>query len=228
MLHAIADFAQKTILDMGYLGIFVLMVLESTMVPVPSTLVMPFAGYLAAQGHFSLPLVIAMNGAGAIVGSLACYWLGAAGGKPLLLKYGKYVLVKKSDVDKTEKFFESHGSATVFIARLLPVIRHFISIPAGIARMNMGKFLLQTFLGATLWGGGLAVLGYQIGANWSKVGKYMKRVDLIFGALVAVVLLVLLVRWLRKRKAPGADAAAAATTAAAPTATAADADSSKG
>ena len=228
MLHAIADFAQKTILDMGYLGIFVLMVLESTMVPVPSTLVMPFAGYLAAQGHFSLPLVIAMNGAGAIVGSLACYWLGAAGGKPLLLKYGKYVLVKKSDVDKTEKFFESHGSAAVFIARVRPVIRHFISIPAGIARMNMGKFLLQTFLGATLWGGGLAVLGYQIGANWSKVGKYMKRVDLIFGALVAVVLLVLLVRWLRKRKAPGADAAAAATTAAAPTATAADADSSKG
>ena len=185
MLHAIADFAQKTILEMGYLGIFVLMVLESTMVPVPSTLVMPFAGYLAAQGHFSLPLVIAMNGAGAIVGSLACYWLGAAGGKPLLLKYGKYVLVKKSDVEKTEKFFESHGSATVFIARLLPVIRHFISIPAGIARMNMGKFLLQTFLGATLWGGGLAVLGYQIGANWSKVGKYMKRGDLIFGALVA-------------------------------------------
>ncbi|MCC6996513.1 MAG: DedA family protein [Deltaproteobacteria bacterium] len=226
MLHAIADFAQKTILEMGYLGIFVLMVLESTMVPVPSTLVMPFAGYLAAQGHFSLPLVIAMNGAGAIVGSLACYWLGAAGGKPLLLKYGKYVLVKKSDVEKTEKFFESHGSATVFIARLLPVIRHFISIPAGIARMNMGKFLLQTFLGATLWGGGLAVLGYQIGANWSKVGKYMKRVDLIFGALVAVVLLVLLVRWLRKRKAPGADAAAAATTTAA--AASADADSSKG
>ena len=183
MLHAIADFAQKTILEMGYLGIFVLMVLESTMVPVPSTLVMPFAGYLAAQGHFSLPLVIAMNGAGAIVGSLACYWLGAAGGKPLLLKYGKYVLVKKADVDKTEKFFESHGSATVFIARLLPVIRHFISIPAGIARMNIWKFLLQTLLGATVWGGFLAVFGYQVGANWSKVSKYMKRIDLVLSLI---------------------------------------------
>jgi len=226
LLHAIADFAQKTILEMGYLGIFVLMVLESTMVPVPSTLVMPFAGYLAAQGHFSLPLVIAMNGAGAIVGSLACYWLGAAGGKPLLLKYGKYVLVKKADVDKTEKFFESHGSATVFIARLLPVIRHFISIPAGIARMNIWKFLLQTLLGATVWGGFLAVFGYQVGANWSKVSKYMKRIDLVVAGILAVIAIVLVVRWFRKRRGKSVEAVASTTAAAADAA--ADADSSKG
>ena len=199
---------------MGYLGIFALMVLESTMVPIPSTLVMPFAGYLAAQGHFSLPLVIAMNGAGAIVGSLGCYWLGAAGGKPLLLKYGKYVLVKKEDVERTEKFFASHGSATVFIARLLPVIRHFISIPAGVARMRIDKFLLQTFLGATLWGGFLAVVGYQVGANWAKVSKYMKRIDLIVAGILAVLAVVLVVRWVRKKRAA---ARAAPRDAAAPT-----------
>lgn len=208
MLQQIAEYAQRVILEMGYLGIFGLMVLESTMVPVPSTLVMPFAGYLAQQGHFSLPLVIAMNGAGAIVGSLLCYWLGAAGGKPLLLRYGKYVLFKKEDLEKTERFFEKNGSATVFIARLLPVIRHFISIPAGIARMNVWKFTLQTFLGATVWGGFLAIFGYQVGKNWASFSKYMKRIDLVVAAILAVVAVVLLIRYFRKRAGKRAAAAA--------------------
>jgi membrane protein DedA with SNARE-associated domain len=184
VLQAISEFVQSFILDIGYLGIFALMVLESTMIPVPSMLVMPFAGYLAQQGHFSLPLVIAMNSAGAIVGSFAFYWLGALGGKPLLLRYGKYCFVKKDDIDKTEAFFARRGGWTVFIARLLPVVRHFISLVAGIARMRMPLFLLQTVLGATLWGGFLAVLGYQLGANWEGVVQSMKRVDLIVGVLI--------------------------------------------
>jgi membrane protein DedA with SNARE-associated domain len=181
LFHAIADFVQSFVLDIGYIGIFVLMVFESTMVPVPSVLVMPFAGFLAQQGHFSLPIVIAMNTCGAIVGSLACYWLGRSGGTPLLIKYGKYVFVKHEDLIKTERFFARHGGATVFIARLVPVVRHFISLVAGVAQMRMWMFLLQTILGATLWGGFLAVLGYVLGANWEAVAKMMKRVDLLIG-----------------------------------------------
>ena len=137
----------------------------------------------------------------AIVGSLLCYWLGAAGGKPLLLKYGKYVLVKREDLERTERFFAEHGGWTVFIARLLPVVRHFISIPAGIARMNLPIFLLQTVLGATLWGGFLAIFGFQVGKNWQVFSKYMKRIDLVIAGVLALVVLFVVVRWWRKRRA---------------------------
>src|SRR5687768_9708922 len=106
------------------------------MVPVPSLLVMPFAGYLAGTGAFSLPAILAINSAGALVGSGLSYWFGAAGGKPLLLKYGKYILVRPEDIEKTHTFFEKYGARTIFVARFLPVIRHIISIPAGIARMR--------------------------------------------------------------------------------------------
>lgn len=194
MLQAISDFVQGFILDIGYLGIFVLMVMESTMIPVPSMLVMPFAGYLAQQGHFSLPMVIAMNSAGALVGSFLFYWVGALGGKPLLLRYGKYCFVKQEDLDKTEAFFARRGGWTVFIARLLPVVRHFISLAAGVARMRMPLFLLETVLGATLWGGFLAVLGYELGANWEAVVKSMKRIDLIAAAVVVVTLVYFFLR----------------------------------
>jgi membrane protein DedA with SNARE-associated domain len=207
LFQKIAEYAQHLIGSIGYWGIFVLMILESTMVPIPSTLVMPFAGYLAQQGkldHWGSPLlsltvVILCNGIGAIVGSLACYVLGAAGGKPLLVRYGKYVLVREEDLKKTEKFFADHGQGTIFIARLLPVVRHFISIPAGIARMNVGKFTLQTFLGATVWGGGLAVFGYEVGQNWYSIAKYLKRADLIVGSLLILTVLILVIRWYRKR-----------------------------
>ncbi|MBK9030649.1 MAG: DedA family protein [Myxococcales bacterium] len=171
MLDSIAHWMQNFIADVGYPGLFLLIVLESTMVPVPSLLVMPFAGYMASQGKFSLPAILAVNSAAAMTGSLISYWIGAAGGKPLLLKWGKYVFVRPADIEKTEQFFARHGAWTVLIARFLPVVRHLISIPAGIARMRLSLFMFQTFLGSTLWGGGLMVLGYQIGANWGVGGQ---------------------------------------------------------
>lgn len=207
MLEQIAHFVQDLIRDMGYVGLFVLIVLESTMVPVPSLLVMPFAGFMASRGDFSLPVILAINSAGALVGSSLSYWMGMAGGKPLLLKYGKYVLVRAEDLEKTERFFEQHGAWTIFIARFLPVIRHLISIPAGVARMRFPAFLFQTFLGASAWGGGLMIVGYVLGSQWEHVAKVAKRVDLVVAVGVVLTLVFLAVRFVARRRSQRAASA---------------------
>lgn len=209
MLDSIAHSMQSFIADVGYPGLFLLIVLESTMVPVPSLLVMPFAGYLASRGQFSLPAILAVNSAGALTGSLLSYWLGAVGGKPLILRWGRYVFLKPADIDKTEQFFARHGAWTVFIARFLPVVRHLISIPAGIARMRLSLFTLQTFLGSALWGGGLMIAGYQIGKNWESIAKKAKRVDLVIAAIVVLIIVAVAVRFLLQRRRAAQAAAAA-------------------
>lgn len=201
MLDSVATWIQGFIADVGYGGLFLMIVLESTMVPVPSLLVMPFAGWMAYEGTFSLPVILAINGAGALTGSLLSYWLGAAGGKPLLLRYGKYVLLKPEDLEKTEQFFARYGAWTVFIARFVPVARHLISIPAGIARMNLPMFILQTFLGAMAWGGGLMVMGYVLADKWRDIATKAKRVDLVIALLIVAAAAVIVVRWFRKRRA---------------------------
>lgn len=199
-MQEVAKFFQDVVATLGYPGIFLLVVLESTLVPVPSTLVFPFAGFLAAKGVFSLPLVLALNSAGALVGSGISYWVGAAGGKPLLLKYGKYVLIRRKDIEKTEAWFANHGKATILIARFVPVVRHIISLPAGIARMPLVPFFVQTFVGATLWGGFLIVLGYYMGEHWDTVANKIKRFDLVIGLTIVVAVLVFAVRFFVKRK----------------------------
>ena len=207
MLEEIAHAVQGVVLNLGYTGLFVLIVLESTMVPVPSLLVMPFAGYLASQGKLSLPAILAINSAGALTGSLLSYWIGAAGGKPLLLRYGKYVFVRAKDLEKTEQYFARHGGKTIFIGRFLPVVRHLISIPAGIARMPLAPFLALTFLGATLWGGGLMILGYELGSRWESVAAKAKRVDLVIAAGVVLVILAIAIRFVLRRRRERAGAA---------------------
>jgi membrane protein DedA with SNARE-associated domain len=201
MLDSVATHVQDMIVSMGYAGLFLLIVLESTLVPVPSMLVMPFAGYLASRGDFSLPAILAINSGAAVTGSLLSYWIGAAGGKPLLLRYGKYVMVRPDDLRKTEEFFARHGAWTVLIGRFLPVVRHLISLPAGVARMPLPTFVLQTFLGATIWGGGLMIVGYQIGANWKSFASTAKRFDLVIATLIVLVILALAVRFWRRRRA---------------------------
>jgi membrane protein DedA with SNARE-associated domain len=186
--------------SLGYPGLFILIVLESTMIPIPSLLVMPFAGFLASQGTFSLPAILVLNSAGALTGSALSYWLGAAGGKPLLLKFGKYVFVRPKDIEKTEEYFAKHGGKTIFIGRFLPVVRHLISIPAGIARMPLLRFLTLTFLGASMWGGGLMVLGYELGANWEGIAAKAKRVDLVIAGLVVLAIMAVAIRFVLRRR----------------------------
>jgi membrane protein DedA with SNARE-associated domain len=200
MMHDFAVFLQDIVVRLGYPGVFILVTLESTLVPVPSELVFPFAGYFASKGVFSLPILLVINSAGAMLGSGIGYWIGAAGGKPLLLKYGKYFLIRKHDIEKTEKWLANHRKATIFIARLVPVIRHIISLPAGVARMPLKAFFIQTFLGATLWGSFLILLGYYLGEHWESVANTIKRFDLVIGLVIVVALLGLGVRFYLKRR----------------------------
>ena len=200
MLQDFAHAVQGLVRDLGYPGLFILIVLESTMVPIPSLLVMPFAGFMASQGDFSLPVILIINSTAALLGSALSYWLGAAGGKPLLLKYGKYVFVRPKDLDKTEEFFARHGKWTILIGRFLPVVRHIISIPAGIARMPLVPFFTQTFIGSTLWGGGLMILGYELGSRWESIATKAKRVDLVIAVGIVLVLVTVGIWFILKRR----------------------------
>jgi membrane protein DedA with SNARE-associated domain len=206
-MHEFAEFLQGIVVKLGYPGVFILVTLESTLVPVPSELVFPFAGYFASKGIFSLPVLLVINSVGALLGSGIGYWIGAAGGKPLLLKYGKYFLIRKHDIEKTEKWFANHGKATIFFARLVPVIRHIISLPAGVARMPLRAFFFQTFLGSTLWGSFLILLGYYLGEHWEEVANKVKRFDLVIGVIIVVAILGFAIRfYVKRRRERGLDA----------------------
>ena len=200
MLDQVAHFVQNVVSNLGYPGLFVLILLESTLVPIPSELVMPFAGFLAQRGEFSLPVILVINSVAALIGSGLCYWLGAAGGKPLLVKYGKFIQVRPKDIEKTESYFARHGKATVLIGRFLPVVRHIISIPAGIARMPLGAFFTQTFIGSTIWGTVLIFIGYELGAQWDTVANTLKRVDLVIGVSIIVVVVAIAIRFVVRRR----------------------------
>ncbi len=200
MLEQFAIWVKDVVASMGYPGVFLLITLESTLVPIPSELVMPFAGYMAAKGVFSLPVVLIINSTAALLGSGLCYLIGAKGGKPFLQRYGKFFLLRQHDLEKTERVFAKHGKWVILIGRFLPVVRHIISIPAGIARMPLRTFFLQTFIGSTIWGGFLILLGYQLGDNWEAVATKFKRIDLVIGVCIVLGLLALGIRFIVRRR----------------------------
>ena len=171
----------------SYLGIFVLMTLESMVFPIPSELVMPFAGFLIFSGHFD-PLTVMLAGSlGSIAGSLLSYGMGRLG-EPVVLRYGRYLLLNVHHLEWTKKFFDRHGGKTIFISRFIPVVRHLISIPAGLAQMSLVPFLLYTMVGATLWNGFLTYLGVRLKENWWIIQRYTHILDyLVVAVLVAVV-----------------------------------------
>ena len=200
MLESFSEWVQKVVAAGGYPVVFLFIMLESTLVPIPSELVMPFAGFMAWKGEFSLPVILVINSVGALVGSSICYWIGAVGGKPFLVKYGKYFLVREHDIARTEAFFAKHGNKTILIGRFLPVIRHVISVPAGIARMPLPRFFLQTFLGSTIWGGALILLGYYVGANWKALSSTLSHGDHIIAAILVLALVALGIRFVVRRR----------------------------
>src|SRR3989338_67258 len=168
----------------GYLGLFILMALESMIAPVPSEAVMPFAGYLVLQGRFDFFMALLVSSLGSIFGSVLSYYIGFYGGRPFVLKYGKYLLLEKKHLVWTENWFRKQGDKTIFISRFIPVVRHLISIPAGIAKMPIHKFVIYTFLGATIWNFILLYAGFKLGEHWDKIHQYSKELDIIFVALV--------------------------------------------
>jgi len=196
----IGSFALTVISQLGYAGIFFLMMLESMIVPVPSEFVMPFAGFLVVQGSFSAVFVILVSTLGSITGSLLFYYLGKTGGITLVQKYGKYVLVDTEDIEKTETWFNKRGDLTIFLARLIPVVRHLISLIAGIGNMNVKKFTIYTILGAALWNGILTYLGMFLGQHWNEVSQYLENLDVIIVILLIAGCLYFIYRHLQRRK----------------------------
>jgi membrane protein DedA with SNARE-associated domain len=197
ILLALAAFVKAVISSMGYSGVALLMSIESACIPLPSEVIMPFSGYLVYTGRFSsLWLVATLGAIGCNLGSVLAYELGAYGGRPLIEKYGRYILLNKHDLDVADRMFQKWGSAMVFIGRLLPVIRTFIALPAGIARMPRTRFHVYTFLGSWPWCYALAYVGLKLGERWDSDPR-LKHLFHRFDAVIVLVLLIGIVYFVR-------------------------------
>jgi membrane protein DedA with SNARE-associated domain len=182
ILEALASLIIYVISLTGLPGIVLLMAIESACIPLPSEVIMPFSGYLVFLGKYSLWSVGLAGAIGCVTGSVPAYYLGMYGGRPLIEKYGKFILMSHHDLDMADRWFARHGEATVFFARLLPVIRTFIAFPAGVARMEMKRFIAYTFAGSLPWCLGLAYVGMVMGERWPTLRGYFHKFDLLIGA----------------------------------------------
>jgi len=192
---------------LGYPGVLALMTLESTFVPIPSELVMPQAGYLAAQGQMNFWIALLMATAGSVLGALINYGIAIKMGRPLLLKYGKYFLCPPHKFEKMEKFFVTHGEISTFTGRLILGVRHFISFPAGLARMHLSKFCFYTALGAGFWAAVLETIGFVVGDKPDLIKRYAHQAGaLAFVGCVSIVTIYVIIH--RRRKAAAAQPAA--------------------
>jgi membrane protein DedA with SNARE-associated domain len=203
-MHELINWLVSTIGALGYPGIFLLMAMESSVIPLPSELVMPPAGYLAQQGQMNMAIVILCGTAGSLAGAYVNYFVSHYLGRPLVLKYGKYVWITEAKFAKVEQYFNDHGEISTFIGRLLPVVRHLISLPAGLAAMNHFKFSLYTLLGAGLWVSILTYIGYFIGANQELIMKYSHQAFIVVVA-GSIILVYFYVRSHKKKKVLNAD-----------------------
>lgn len=202
MLHDAVTWLVEAIFRLGYPGIVVLMALESSFFPFPSEVVMPPAGYLAAQGRMNLFLALASGIGGSLLGALFNYALAQRLGRPLLHRYGRYLLVSERSLDRAERFFQRHGEISTFVGRLLPVIRQYISLPAGLARMRVDLFALYTSIGAGIWCAVLTAIGWYLGRQApvldnAQVERLSSRATLTLIPLLAVI--VALYAWRRSR-----------------------------
>lgn len=204
MEQQILDFIRNTYDAIGWPGVVLLSAIESACIPLPSELILPFAGWMliAYKGLGIEYLVLAgfCGALGNVIGSLIAYWVGAKGGRPFLQRYGKYFLISQHDIDIADRWFGKYGEAITFFSRLMPVIRTFISFPAGVARMNIWKFILYSFLGSFIWSIGLAYGGYVLGQNWESIRNTMRPFDIPI--IVICVLLVALYIWHKLKKRP--------------------------
>jgi membrane protein DedA with SNARE-associated domain len=196
LLEILSGIIVAVISTLGYSGIVLLMAIESACIPLPSEIIMPFSGYLVSTGQMNLWLVAFAGAIGCVLGSLVAYWVGMKGGRPLIEKYGRYVLVSRHDLDMADRWFEKRGEIIVFVSRMLPAIRTFIAFPAGVARMNLKRFVIYTFAGSFPWCLGLAYVGQKLGEKWNKddtLKTWFHRFDFLIG--IAAVLLIVWWVW---------------------------------
>jgi membrane protein DedA with SNARE-associated domain len=218
MLAAVFDFLDGPVRQLvtqvydavGYVGVALWVAIESVVIPIPSELVLPFAGFLVGAGTsiepltgrpWDLALVTIAGTIGATAGALVAYGIGAWGGRPILLRWGRFLGISHDDLDRTDGFFERHGAKAAFFGRMVPVVRSLVSFAAGVARMPLGRFVLFTALGSLPWTFLLVFAGSQLGANWEEIGAILKRFEYaILGALALVVIAWIWVRIVRPRR----------------------------
>ena len=186
ILGALSAFIVATIATLGYSGVVLMMAIESACIPLPSEVIMPFAGYLVSTGRFNLQLVAIAGAVGCLLGSYVAYYIGASGGRWFLLRYGRWVLIAPHEIEIADRFFERWGAPAVFFSRMLPVVRTFIAFPAGVARMRLVPFTIYTLAGSYPWCLALAYLGMKLGQNWGTLGPYFHRFDTVIAALLAI------------------------------------------
>ncbi|PIU24438.1 alkaline phosphatase [Candidatus Berkelbacteria bacterium CG08_land_8_20_14_0_20_39_8] len=199
IIDTLANFATGTISHLGYWGVFFLMALESACIPIPSEVIMPFAGFLVSSGQFGFVAVVIVGSLGNMAGSFLAFWAGYRGGRPLIEKYGKYILLSQKDLDSSDKFFKKYGDSTVFFARLLPVVRTFISLPAGISKMSVKKFSIYTLAGVIPFTALLTWAGVILRQNWENLRTYFHRFDLIIGLAIILLTIWYIIRHLKRR-----------------------------
>ena len=191
IITILSHFIVATISALGYGGIVLLMAIESACIPLPSEIIMPFSGYLVSTGELNLWGVATAGAIGCVLGSLVAYWVGMYGGRPFIEKYGRYILLSRHDLDIADRWFAKYGEVIVFVSRLLPAIRTFIAFPAGVARMNLSRFVIYTFAGSLPWCLALAYVGQKLGEQWDqdpRLKMWFHRFDFLIG--IAAVLFV--------------------------------------
>ncbi|MGH9782622.1 MAG: DedA family protein [Terriglobia bacterium] len=184
LLRLLSSFIIAVVSAMGYFGLFLLMALENVFLILPSEVILAYAGYLVWTGHFNLWLVTTVAALGCNAGSSFVYYIGSIGARPILLRYGKYVLVSRRDIERADQWFERYGQWTVFFCRMVPMVRSLIAIPAGVTRMNFWKFNLYTFLGSWPFCFALTYAGYELGEHWPTLEAYIKEFDSVIGVLL--------------------------------------------
>jgi membrane protein DedA with SNARE-associated domain len=198
ILTSLALLCISIISSIGYFGILLLMIMESMIIPVPSELVLTFAGFLISSGEMKFIIVVISATIGSLIGSLLSYYIGIYGGNRFVKRYGKYFLLDEESLVKTERWFSRRGELTIFLGRFIPVVRHIISIPAGMGKMNLKKFMLYTFLGAGMWNAFITYVGFVLGNNWKTIKQYSDYVS--FGVLVILIVLILYFIWRHVKK----------------------------
>jgi membrane protein DedA with SNARE-associated domain len=189
MLDTLFALVAKVVVFLGYPGIAFLMILESIILPLPSEIILPFAGYLVSNGDLNLWWVVIAATIGSVLGSWIAYEVSRAGGRKFLQRYGRYLLLDEKHLLWTEGWFKRFGEKTIFFCRMLPVIRHFISVPAGTSKMHRGQFLAYTFAGSFVWNFALTYIGFLLGKEWKRIGLYTQPV--VFALVLIIIALVL-------------------------------------
>ncbi len=192
IITQVLDFIISTISSWNYPGIFCLMVAESALIPFPSEIIMPFAGYLVSTGNFNMTYVVIAGTFGNLLGSFLIYYLSKKLGREFILKYGKYLLIKQIHLQLTEKYFKKYGDKSIFIARMLPIVRGLVSIPAGLAEMQPKKYLIYTTAGCIIWNIALTYMGIALGSNWKNILHYSDYLDIIviIGTIIFIIILI--------------------------------------